>query len=265
MAEMNAAEAYQAYLVPNVFGPWAELVIKAASLQPGERVLDVACGSGTAARSAAAAIGPRGAVIGVDLDEAMLAVARNVTVAEGSAAITWQHADAMNLPFPAASFDAVLCFEGIQFMPDRTRALSGFRRLLKPSGRLIGTIWGPLRENAGYQAIAEGLARFVSPDAARFPPFALDDAAVVRGLLADAGFTRISVEPRTIMRPAPSAATFIDWVASGAPTIRHKVAQLAEKDRAAFVAFVGERLEPFRRNDMLELPMMRHVLEAAVP
>lgn len=262
---MNAAEAYQAYLVPNVFGPWAELVIGAAGLQPGQRVLDVACGSGVAARTAAAAIGPRSTVIGVDIDQAMLAVAREVPVAEGSAAITWQHADALALPFPAASFDTVLCFEGIQFMPDRAKALAGFRQVLKPSGRLIGTLWGPLRESPGYQAIADGLAHFVSPDAARFPPFALNDPIVIRQLLADAGFARISVEPRSITRPAPSAATFIDWVASGAPTIRHKVAQLAEKDRAAFVDFVTQRLEPYRRNDMLELPLMRHVLEAAVP
>ena len=147
MAEMNAAEAYEAYLVPNVFGPWAQLVIDEAGLQPGQRVLDVACGSGIGARTAAAAVGPRGTVVGVDFDEAMLAVARNVPVAEGSATIAWQHADAMNLSFPTASFDTVLCFEGIQFMPDRARALAGFLRVLEPSGRLIGTIWGPLRES----------------------------------------------------------------------------------------------------------------------
>lgn len=265
MAEMNAAEAYQAYLVPNVFRPWAEFVIDDAGLQPGQRVLDVACGSGVAARTAAAAIGPKGSVVGVDLDEAMLSVARGVPVAEGSATITWQHADAMALPFPTASFDIVLCFEGIQFMPDRARALAGFLKVLKPSGRLIGTIWGPLRENPGYQAIADGLARFVSPDAARFPPFALSDPVTIRGLLTDAGFVRVSVEPRRITRPVPSAAELIDWVASGAPTIRHKASQLAEKDHAAFVDFVTNRLEPFRRKDMLELPLMRHVLEAAVP
>lgn len=265
MAEMNAAEAYQAYLVPHVFGPWAELVINTAGLPPGQRVLDVACGSGAAARAAAAAIGRQGAVIGVDLDEAMLAVARDVPVAEGSTPIAWRRADAMELPFAAASFDIVLCFEGIQFLPDRAKALAGFLRVLKLSGRLIGTIWGPLRENPGYQAIADGLARFVSPDAARFPPFALDDATVIRSLLADAGFVRVSVEPRRITRPVPSAAKFIDWVASGAPTIRHKVSQLADKDRTAFVDFVAHRLEPFQRKDMLELPLMRHVLEAAVP
>lgn len=262
---MNAAEAYEAYLVPNIFGPWADLVISEAGLTEGQRVLDIACGSGTAARSAAAVIGPNGAVIGVDLDEAMIAVARGIAVSPGSAPITWQRADAMDLPFPAASFDVVLCFEGIQFMPDRAKALAGFRRVLKPSGRLIGTLWGPLRESPGYQAIADGLAHFVSPDAGRFPPFALNGAAAIHTLLSGAGFARISVEPRTITRPAPSAATFIDWVASGAPTIRHKVAQLAATDRAAFVAFVTEQLEPFRRSDMLELPLMRHVLEATVP
>ncbi len=265
MAQMNAAEAYQAYLVPNVFGPWAEQVIRAAGLRPGQHVLDVACGSGAATRAAAAAVGPGGMVVGVDLDEAMLAVARGVAAADGRAAVAWQRADAMALPFSAASFDAVLCFEGIQFMPDRVKALAGFRTVLNTSGRLIGTIWGPLRENAGYQAIADGLARFVSPEAARFAPFALDDPAIIRDLLTDAGFARISVEPRRITRPAPSAATFVDWVASGAPTIRHKLAELAEIDRAAFVEFVAGRLEPFRRNGVLDLPLMRHVIEASVP
>ncbi len=265
MAEMTAAESYEQFLVPNVFGPWAQLVLAASALQPGQRVLDAACGSGIAARLAAAAVGSGGAVIGTDIDEGMLAVARRTATRDGAAAIDWQRADAMDLPFPNASFDAVLCFEGLQFFPDRTKGLAEFRRVLKPHGHLIGTVWGPLEENPGYHALAEGLARFVSPDAGRLPPFMLADCAAIQSLLAEAGFAGIEVEPRRIMRPVPSVRAFIEWVASGAPTTRHKLSLLADSDREAFARFVEQRLEPCRQEGVLQMPYMRHVFAASVP
>lgn len=265
MAEMNAAEAYQAYLVPNVFGPWASMVVREARLRPGQRVIDIACGPGVAARVAALAVGAAGAVVGVDKDDAMLDVARGLPVLAEAAPMTWQQADAMRLPFPEASFDVALCFEGIQFLPDRAKGLAEFRRVLKRGGRLIGTIWGPLEQNPGYHAIGDGVSQFVSPEAGRLPPFLLHDRTEIQALIAGAGFTDISVEPHRIIVPIPSAHEFVDWVASGAPTVRLRIAQLADKDRVAFYAYVAGRLEPLRRNGVLGLPMMRHVLNATVP
>ena len=96
-------------------------------------------------------------------------------------------------------------FEGLQFIPDRAKALAEFRRLLKPKACLAGTLWGPLQENAPYHALAEGLGKFVSPEAGKLPPFALWDPAVIRTLLAQARFSQILVEPQTIVRRLPSS------------------------------------------------------------
>jgi SAM-dependent methyltransferase len=262
MTDMTPAEAYERFLVPNVFEPWARQVIDGERLRPGESVLDVACGTGIAARLAAAAVGPSGRVVGVDIDEKMLAVAGRWTPPDGAASVEWRHADALGLPFVDASFDVVLCFEGLQFFPDRPRGLREIQRVCKAHGRIAGTVWGPIEDNPGYHALAEGLARFVSADAARLPPFVLSDAREIQALIAGAGFSAVRVEPRRLSRPVPSVAGFVDWVAAGAPTTRHKLSLLAAEDREAFLRFVGQRLAAHIRDGVLEMPYMRHVFTA---
>ena len=265
MPEMTPAEAYETYLVPNIFAPWVEAVLARNPLVRGARLLDVACGTGIAARLAALAVGAEGAVVATDIDPGMLEVARRSAAMPGAAPIDWQRADALALPFADVSFDAVLCFEGIQFFPDRAKGLAEMRRVLRPRGRLLGTVWGALEHNAGYGALAEGLAKFVSPDAGRLPPFGLHDAGAIRGLLAAAGFVHIDVVPQTIVRPVPSVRVFIDWVAAGAPTTRLKLAQLADRDREDFIRFVEQRLAPLQGDGGVQMPYMRHVLVASVP
>ena len=260
MTDMSPAEAYEKFLVPFAFEPWARRVIDAANLQPGQRVLDIGCGTGVAARLAAATVKSHGSVVGADIDEGMLSVARRTLTGNGAAKVD---ADAMSLPFADGDFDAVLCFEGLQFIPDRAKALAEFRRLLKPKACLAGTLWGPLQENAPYHALAEGLGKFVSPEAGKLPPFALWDPAVIRTLLAQARFSQILVEPQTIVRRLPSVREFVQWVAAGAPTTRLKLAQLADEDREEFLRFVEKRLEGFVHGEGLEVPTMRHVFMAS--
>jgi SAM-dependent methyltransferase len=262
VTDTTAAEAYERYLVPNIFGPWAQLALETAGLAPGQSVLDVACGTGIAARLAAIAVGRSGRVTGVDIDPGMLAVAGGIAATDGAAPIEWQRADASALPFPDASFDAVLCFEGIQFFADRAKGVAELRRMLPRDGNLIGTIWGPLAENPGYLALSEGLGRFVSPEAARLPPFLLDDPEAIRALLAQAGFDRIVVEPRRMVRAVPSIGAFVDWVAAGAPTTRHKLALLSDENRAAFLHFVNGQLERYQHGAVIEMPYTRHLFAA---
>ena len=262
MVDTTAAEAYERGLVPHVFAPWARLVLDEAALAPGQRVLDMACGTGIAARLAAAQLGSTGAVVGADIDEAMLAVARRVPLTAGAAPVDWQRADALALPFADAGFDAVLCFEGLQFFPDRARALAEWRRVLRPGGRIIGTVWGPIEANPGYLALADGLRQFVSAEAARLPPLLLHDAAEIRTLFAQAGFGAIDIRARCLTLPVPSAEAFVQWVASGGPTIRHRLSLLDAGNSAAFGRLVAERLERFRKGEVLQLPFMRHVFTA---
>jgi ubiquinone/menaquinone biosynthesis C-methylase UbiE len=116
--------------VPAVFGVWAPILVDLARHRPGERVRDVACGTGIVARIAAARVGPTGSVIGVDLNPGMLSVARSVvsTDARSGGQLHWQEASADKLPFPDGSFDVVYCQLGLQFFADRAAALREMRR-----------------------------------------------------------------------------------------------------------------------------------------
>ena len=107
----SAPEVYERELVPAVFGPWAPILVELAHPRTGERVVDIACGTGIVARIAAARVGPTGAVAGVDLNPGMLSVARSVaaTNSQSGAPIQWHEASADKLPFPHGSFDIVYC------------------------------------------------------------------------------------------------------------------------------------------------------------
>src|SRR5215216_4533148 len=143
----NAAEIYEQHLVPTVFGPWAADLIGAASPQPGERVLDVACGTGVVARLAAECVGAGGKVVGLDLNPGMLAVARSVA---SPTPIDWREDSAVALPFEAGAFDLVCCQQGLQFFPDRPAALRQMHRVLVPGGRLGLATWRPIQYSPGF-------------------------------------------------------------------------------------------------------------------
>src|SRR5690349_11174821 len=113
----TAADVYEAFFVPALFQEWAPRVADAAAIQPGQRVLDVACGTGVLARSVAERAGPSGAVTGVDVNAGMLAVAQRT-----AAAIDWRQGRAESLTFPDDSFDAVVSQFGLMFFEDRQAA-----------------------------------------------------------------------------------------------------------------------------------------------
>lgn len=258
---MTAAEAYERFLVPSIFEPWARTVLRAHRPPPGSTVLDVACGTGIGARLAAGLVGGMGRVVGVDADDAMLAVARTTRRDPEDAPIEWRQANALDLPFPERTFDQLFCFEGLQFFPDRSAGLREMRRVLRPGGTLVGTVWGPLEQNPAYEALAEALRHFVSAEAARLPPFALTDAAT-RNLVNAAVFDEVDVKLETLTLSAPSAEALVDWVAAGGPTIRHNLALLAEDRRREFSDRIAARLAPYRAGAGLSLPSTRHVIVA---
>jgi ubiquinone/menaquinone biosynthesis C-methylase UbiE len=160
----NAAENYERYFVPTIGMPFANALLDVAGLHRGERVLDVACGTGVVTRLAAERVGVNGAVAGLDINPSMLAVARSVP--SSGAAIEWHEASAESLPFDDASFDVVLSSLGLQFVADKASALREMRRVLAPDGRLaIGTV-GPTPPL--FAILEQALARHVKPEVAGF-------------------------------------------------------------------------------------------------
>ncbi len=199
----SAPENYERYFVPAIGAPLAKDLIKIAALRPGERVLDVACGSGVVARLASQKVDAAGTVAGLDVNPGMLAVARATTPPD--LAIDWHEASVETMPFPDASFDAVLCQMGLQFMPDKHAALSEMRRVLAPGGRLIVNVPGPTP--APFNILAEALARDIGAEAAGFvnQVFSLHDTAELQNLIRAAGFVDVSVQAdtRSLRLPAP--------------------------------------------------------------
>jgi SAM-dependent methyltransferase len=180
----TAADVYEEFFVPALFAEWVGPVADAARLAPGQRVVDVACGTGVLAREAARRVRPGGAVVGLDRNDGMLDVARRT-----SDGIEWRLGRAEMLPFPDGSFDAVVSQFGLMFFEDRVAALSEMWRVLRPGGRMAVAVWDTLANAPGYAAMTTLLQRLFGDtvaDALR-APYVLGDPGFLRRLFADAG------------------------------------------------------------------------------
>ncbi|MEV6488888.1 methyltransferase domain-containing protein [Actinoplanes sp. NPDC051633] len=155
----RAADFYESTFVPGLSGEWARRLVAAAGVTPGRSVLDVTCGTGVVARTAAERTGPEGSVVGLDRNEAMLDVAHRVRPD-----LRWQVRDACALPFPDGSFDVVLSQAGLMFFDDRVRALREMGRVAGGAGRIAVQVPGRLARSAGCLALTETVTRHASPD-----------------------------------------------------------------------------------------------------
>lgn len=146
-----AAAAYEALWKSQLAGAQSELMAH-AGLMPGERILDVACGTGLVALAVARTIGPRGSVLGVDLSGVMIDEARLQARESRSLNATFARMDAENLLLPDAGFDVVLCALGLMYMPDSLRAACEMHRVLRRGGRVVLAVWGE-RSRCGWSAL----------------------------------------------------------------------------------------------------------------
>lgn len=239
---VNPAENYQRFFVPSIGAPVADDLIATANLQPGERVLDVACGTGVVTRLAAERVGAAGSVTGLDITAGMLAVARSATPPDMS--IDWREGDAESLPFADNAFDVVCCQMGLQFVTGKLTALREMRRVLETGGRAIVTTPGP--KPALFAVMTEALARHLSPEAAAFGDrvFSMHDVDELKELMRSAGFRNVEVEtkPKTLRLPAP--ADFL-WQYIYSTPLAEAAAQAGEAKRAELEREVCERWQEF--------------------
>ncbi len=206
-AQIDAATAYQEFFVPALFQEWAPRVLGAAGIEPGQRVLDVACGTGVLAREAARRIGEGGFVAGIDPAPGMLAVARELAPAIG-----WHQGTAESLPFPERSFDAVVSQFGLMFFTDKERGLREMLRVLVPGGRLAVAVWDSLENSPAYPIEVELLDRLAGTPAgdALRAPFALGDKAELAALFERAGAVGVAIETCTGTARFPSIRTMVE-------------------------------------------------------
>ena len=199
----TAAENYQRFFVPSIGRPLAEDFIEVARLKPGERVLDVACGTGVVTRLAAERVGAVGSVAGLDVNPGMLAVARSVTPSNIS--IDWHGASVESMPLRDEAFDVVLCQMGLQFVPNKLAALREMRRVLNARGRVCVTLPGP--KPAIFGVMTDALASHLSPQAASFVDlvFSMHEVGELAELMRSAGFREVDVQakPKNLRLPAP--------------------------------------------------------------
>ncbi len=254
----NAAERYERVLVPLRFRPWAADLVKLADLRAGERVLDVACGTGIVARLAAQHVGAAGDVTGLDLNAGMVAVARSLPSPPG-ASITWIESSALDMPLADASFDVVLCQQGFQFFPDKSAALREMKRVLSPGGRLLLSVWaGATPYDIAMWAAVE---RHVGADAAatlRTSKTGVPGSEALRQHMVEAGFRDVQVRPRTLTARLPAVAEYVLQHLSATP-VADAVARLSDADRAALGAEVGGALREYRDGDGVALADVANV------
>lgn len=178
-------EMYERWLAGPLFQPWAEMILDEVKISPGDRVLDIACGTGIVARVARERLGDAGYIVGIDVSSDMLAVAR--AVAPG---IDWRQGNANALPLhDREQFDIVVCQQGLQFFPDKPAAVAQMRRALAKGGRLAVATWRSDDEIPFFRELRRVAERRLGAIADQ--RYSFGDAAALEALLRDAGLHEV--------------------------------------------------------------------------
>ena len=262
----SAAELYERYLVPAVTLQWAVDLVAEVDVRRGDRLLDVACGTGVVARAAAERVGIDGRVVGIDLNSEMLAVARSLPKV-GAMQIEWCEGNALALPFDAGEFGVVVCQFGLQFFPDPLEALREMRRVLAPGGRVAVSVFAELERNPVANALSDKLDRHVGEGAsfAKRNEHALADRDQLCWLFAEAELGRPRLETVAKTSRYPSVSEFVRFQLQATPlaaTLDGYGQSQRDRLTVLLVDKLVARLAAFVREREFAFPQVAHVVTA---
>jgi len=267
MAASNPAETYERYMVPPLFAPSARRLVDAAAPRPGERVLDVGCGTGVVAREVSRRLGADVTVVGLDASPGMLEVARAES-ARAALPIQWREGRAESLPFPDGAFDLVVCQFALMFFADRSAALGEMRRALAPGGRVAIHVFQGIGRHPFYQSLDRAIERRLG-DSGVGAIFSVGDADMLRGLLGAAGFAGIEIDAHAVTARFPDPDGFLDGEIDVDTAAIPAMQSLDAGARAALVSAIrGEMAAPLAEvtgDGHVVLPFHTHVARAARP
>jgi ubiquinone/menaquinone biosynthesis C-methylase UbiE len=226
-------------------------LLEMAALRAGERVLDVACGTGLVSFPAAEAVAPGGEVLGIDLSEAMVRHCEEEAGHRGIAGARFERRNAEDLRLPEASFDVALCALGLMYCPDPRRALEEMRGVLRPGGRAVAAVWGA-RQRCGWAEIFPIVdARVESEVCPLF--FQLGAAETLRRTMEAAGFESVEVARLSTTLSYPSADEAVGAAFAGGP-VALAYSRFDEPTREEVHAEYLASIEPYRRGDTYRIP-----------
>ncbi len=261
--DASVPKAYDEYLVPRLFEPWAKRLLDEVTLKSGQIVLDIATGPGTVARLAAARIGSQGHVFAIDLSKPMLDVARAKPAPARAARIEYLQSQAAPLPGSSDIFDAVFCHQGMQFFPNRLAALREMHRVLKPNGRAAIAVWAELERNQIFAAYHTALRATVPEELASLmaAPFSWPDGEALQHLAEEAGFRQVRlVTPAMRMTLEGGVEQAIR--AFSATPVSPRVAALSEEVQKAFFARVRHEMSALQVDGKIVGEMVANIIIA---
>jgi SAM-dependent methyltransferase len=252
---LEAAEAYEAEFVPTFFAQWAPILCDAAGIRAGRNVLDVACGTGIVARTAAERAGAA-RVTGIDLNDAMLTVARRAR-----ADIDWRQGDAADLPLPGRSFDAVVCQMALMFFPDRIGALREMGRVAARSGTVAVLVPASLDAQPAYGPFVDMAAGHAGPEARSLlnTYFACGDLDELTGLFGRAGLQVTATRTHSGTARFPSIDALVTTEVESTPLRERISGEVYERIKTAAREVLAEFTTA---GGALEAPFEVHVVAA---